>query len=49
MSNAEAKSPFQNQTEGVIGEIDCHTHHFMSHIHTPNGASGNSVPSMLLN
>jgi hypothetical protein len=35
MSNTEAKSPFQNRAEGVIGEIKRHTHRFMSHTHTP--------------
>lgn len=35
MSNTEAKSPFQNWAECVIGEIKCHTHRFMSRTRSP--------------
>jgi hypothetical protein len=35
MSNTEAKSPFQNRAEGVIGEIKRHTHRFMSRTRSP--------------
>mmetsp|Transcript_660 Transcript_660/g.949 ORF Transcript_660/g.949 Transcript_660/m.949 type:complete len:92 (-) Transcript_660:5797-6072(-) len=35
MSNTEARSPFQNRTENVIGEIKRHVHRFMSRTRTP--------------